>query len=139
MRWARPHPLSSRPRRSSPLRGAGLQRQRVQLGAHFGLKRLVDDLMLLHPRFAAKRFGEHGGGVMIAVAGEVADRHLGIGNTQLDQAFDLARIHRHGSLSHSVSDDMAAGIAAKSAFNAPGVRPAPRPYMPAASPRSARA
>src|SRR5206468_9312529 len=94
--------------------------------------------MLLHPRFAAKRFGEHGGGVVVAVAGEVADCHLGIRNTQLDQTLDLARIHRHGSLSHSVRRS-GLRFAAESASTAPGVRPAPRPCRPAASPRSARA
>src|SRR4029453_6124562 len=90
------------PRRASLLRRAGLQRERVQLAAHFGLERLIDDLVLLHPRFAAERFGKHGGGVMVAVAGEVADGHLGIGNTPLDQTLDPAPIHRHGSVSHSV-------------------------------------
>src|SRR5207247_474561 len=93
--------IASSPRRASSLRRAGLQRERVQLAAHFGLERLIDDLMLLHARFSAERFGEHGGGVMVAVAGEVADDHLGIGNTQLDQALDLACSHRHGSISHS--------------------------------------
>src|SRR5262245_21370370 len=95
--------------------------------------------MLLHPRFAAKRFGEHGGGVVVTVTGEVADRHLGIRNMQLDQTLDLARIHRHGSLSHSVSGEEPPPLAAESASTAPGVRPAHRPYRLAASPRSARA
>src|SRR5258708_2668312 len=90
--------------------------------------------MLLHPRFAAKRFGEHGGGVVVAVAREVADRYLGIWNTQLDQALDLARIHRHGSFSHSVFRRSGRRFAAENASNAPGVRPADRPYKPAASP-----
>jgi len=31
----------------SPLRDAGLQRQRMQLAAHFGLERVIDDLVLL--------------------------------------------------------------------------------------------
>ena len=38
----------------SGFRHAGLQRQRVQHAAHLSLQRLIDDLMLLHPRFAAK-------------------------------------------------------------------------------------
>jgi hypothetical protein len=32
---------------------------------------------------------------MIAIAGEIANPHLGIGNSHLDEALDLACIHRH--------------------------------------------
>src|SRR5215831_20808524 len=129
---------SSAPRRSSSLRRAGLQRKRMQLAAHFGLQGFIDDLMLLHPRFTAERFGKHGGGVMVAVAGEVADRHLGIGNTQLDQAFDLARSHRHGSVSHSILPRSVTDSPRKTP-QAQTVRALRRPYKPATSPRSARA
>src|SRR5580704_5165362 len=79
----------------SGFRRAGLQRQRMQLAAHFGLERLVDDLVLLDSGFAAKRFGDHGCGIMVAVAGEIADRHLGVRNARPDQAFDIVRSHCH--------------------------------------------
>ena len=39
---------------ASAVRCVGLQRQGVQLAAHFSLKRLIDDLMLLDARFAAE-------------------------------------------------------------------------------------
>jgi hypothetical protein len=35
---------------------------------------------------------------MVAVAGEVADRHLGIRDAGLDQALDLRGVHRHSVL-----------------------------------------
>src|SRR4029077_13568719 len=76
---------------------AGLQCQGMQLAAHLGLKRLVDDLVLLHPGLAAKRLGHHGGRVMVAVAGKIANRDLGVRDARLDQPLDLVRIHRHGS------------------------------------------
>src|SRR3954469_17885768 len=60
-----------------PLRGAGLQRQRVQLAAHVTLERLVNNLMLLRPRFAAERGRDHGRRIVVAVAGEVPDGDLG--------------------------------------------------------------
>src|SRR5438552_457127 len=57
---------------------------------------------------------------MVAVAGKIADGHLGIRDTPLDQTLDLARSHSHGILSR--------------AFRASGP-----PYRLGASPRSARA
>ncbi len=82
-------------------RCSGLQRQRMQFAAHLGLERVVHDLMLLHAGLAAKGLRQHGGGIVIAVAGEVADGHIGIGNARLDQSLDLARVHCHGNLSGS--------------------------------------
>src|SRR6202165_2193627 len=81
----------------SPLRDPGLERQRVERAAHLPLQGLVDQLMLLHPRLAAEGFGDHGGGIMIAVAGEVANGDLGVRDAALDQPLDLARVHRHGA------------------------------------------
>ena len=40
-------------RAASTVGRAGLQGQRVELAAHLGLERLVDDLVLLHARLAA--------------------------------------------------------------------------------------
>src|ERR1700733_5953409 len=68
----------------------------MELAAHFALERLVDDLVLLHPRLAAERLGNDGGGVMVAVAGEIADRHLGVRKPRPDQPLDVVRCHGHG-------------------------------------------
>ena len=38
---------------------------------------------------------------MVAVAGKIADRHLGVGNVDLDQPLDLGGVHRHRSLPQS--------------------------------------
>src|SRR5208282_6863431 len=82
---------------SSALRRAGLQRQRMQLAAHFALQRLIDDLVLPHSRLAAKGLGNDGRRVMVAVTGEIADRHLGVRNACPDQPLAIARSHRHGA------------------------------------------
>ena len=60
------------------------------------LQRLIDQLVLLHAGFAAKALGDHGRGIMVAVAGEVADRHLRVRDAALDQPLDFVGIHRHG-------------------------------------------
>src|SRR5579871_872345 len=70
----------------------------MQLAAHLALKRVVDDLMLLHPRFAAEGFGNDRGRVMVAVTREVAYRHLRIRNAGSDQPLDIACSHCHGRL-----------------------------------------
>ena len=44
----------ARPSHRLALGGAGLQGKRMQLAAHLGLERLIDDLVLLDPGFAAK-------------------------------------------------------------------------------------
>src|SRR5581483_2530113 len=69
----------------------------MQRAAHLPFQRLIDQLMLLHPRFAAKGFGDHRRGIVIAITGEVADRHIRIRDAALDQPLDLVCIHRHGS------------------------------------------
>src|SRR6516164_11233175 len=46
--------VSAHWRSLSALGGTGLQGKRVQLAAHFRLERVIDDLVLLHPRFPAK-------------------------------------------------------------------------------------
>src|SRR4029078_9884363 len=80
---------------SYSLRGCGgFERQRVQRPAHLAFQRVIHHLVLLHPRLAAKGLRDHGRRIMVAVAGEVLDAHLGIGNPLLDQLFDLC--HRHG-------------------------------------------
>src|SRR6516164_10850296 len=71
----------------------------MELAAHLAFERLVDDLVLLHPRLAPKRLRHHRGGIVVTVTGEIADRHLGVRDARLDQALDLVRIHRHGRVS----------------------------------------
>src|SRR5260370_7433140 len=67
--------------------------------AHLALQRLIDDLVLLDAGFAAERLRDHGRRIMVAVAGEVADRHLGVGNSRLDHRFDIMGVHRHSRIS----------------------------------------
>src|SRR4249920_1091904 len=62
------------PPAASAVGRAGLQGKRVELAAHLGLERLVDDLVLLHARLAAEGFGDDRCGVVVAVAGKIADR-----------------------------------------------------------------
>src|SRR5204862_6234920 len=85
-------------RNSSCRRGGGLQRQGMKLFTHPPFQRLIDHLMLLHPRFAGEAGGNDSGGIMIAIAAQILDRHLGVGNSLLNQALDFARIHRHAAI-----------------------------------------
>src|ERR1700694_4901331 len=84
---------------SLALRHPGLQRQRVEYAAHLPLQRLIDDLVLLDAGFAPERLRDHGRRVMIAVPGQIADRHLGVGYSRLDHRFDIVGVHRHSSIS----------------------------------------
>src|SRR6266567_2121371 len=58
---------------------AGLQRKRVQLVAHPAEQRLIDQLVLLDPGFAAERAGDDLRGIVIAVAAQILDRDLRVG------------------------------------------------------------
>src|SRR5262249_8384464 len=99
-----------------PVWDAGLQCQRMQLAAHFPLERGVNQLVLLHPGLTAKRLGDHGRRVVIAVTGEIANSYLRVGNARLDQPLDLLGVHRHSKLLPPYM-----------------VRSPPPPYRPAAS------
>ena len=57
---------------SSLLWSARLERERVQLAPHLLLERLVNDLVLLHARFSAKRLGKHGRRVVVPVARSIS-------------------------------------------------------------------
>src|SRR5260370_11552239 len=81
------------------LRHPGLQRQRVKHPAHLATQRLIDDLVLLDAGFAAERLRDHGSRIVVAIAGQIADRHLGVGYSRLDHRFDIAGVHRHSSIS----------------------------------------
>src|SRR5271170_6591314 len=45
----------------SACRQAGLKGERMELAAHFALQGVIDELVLLDPRLAPERFGDHGG------------------------------------------------------------------------------
>src|SRR4051794_6424003 len=69
--------------------------QCVKLSPYSPPERRIDSLVLpdsAHPREAA---ADDARGIMVAVAREVADRHLGVGNGHYDQPLDLGFGHRH--------------------------------------------
>jgi hypothetical protein len=51
--------------------------------------------VLLHTAFASKAFGYDRGGIMVAIASEIADFHVGVGDRLLDKALNFPGIHRH--------------------------------------------
>src|SRR5258708_6808395 len=67
-----------KPPRRSRLRYARLKGKRMQRAAHLPAQGFVHQLVLLHPRLAAERFGDHRRRIMVAVAGEIADGHRGV-------------------------------------------------------------
>ena len=50
---------------------------------------------VLHARLAAEGFRDHGRRIVVAIAGQIPDRHLGVGNRSLDHRFDIVGVHRH--------------------------------------------
>src|SRR6185312_14737982 len=76
-------------------RRAGLQSERMQHSAHLPLECLVDQLMLLHARLALERWRDDRRGIVVAVAREIPDRDLRIGDMRLDQTLDFDGIHGH--------------------------------------------
>src|SRR4051794_19369542 len=89
-------------------RRRGAQRQGVQLAAHPGAEGLVDDLVLLQARLAAERFRGDVRPVVVAVAREILDPDLGVGQAVLDQALDLGWAHRHRAAAPSQTSAPAA-------------------------------
>src|SRR6476620_10410342 len=80
----------------SPLgRRVGLEGKRVQRPAHLTFQRIINHLVLLDPRFAAKCLGDDGGGIVIAVPGKVVDRDQRIGKALLDQPLDVLSRNGH--------------------------------------------
>src|SRR5258706_4340869 len=73
----------------------GLQRQGVKLFAHPALQGLIDHLMLLDARLAREARRNDGCRIVIAIAAQILDRHVCVRDSLLDQALDLARVHRH--------------------------------------------
>src|SRR3984893_11701889 len=74
---------------------ARLERERVQPAPHLLLERIVNELVLLHAGFSAKRLRKHGRGDGCACASKVANLHFGIGTVPVDQPLDIVGLHRH--------------------------------------------
>src|SRR6516165_3846387 len=79
----------------SILGGTGLQCKRVKFVAHAATQCLIHHLMLLDPSLAPEGAGDDMRRIMIAIAAQVFDRDLSVGQAFLDQPFDHRRIHRH--------------------------------------------
>jgi hypothetical protein len=70
-----------------PFRQPSLQGKGVQRTPHLALQSVVNKLVLLNPRFATEALRQHGSGIVVAIAREVPNRDLGIGNAVLDELF----------------------------------------------------
>jgi hypothetical protein len=68
----------------------------VEHAAHAAFEGVVDHFVLGDAGFAFERGRDDVGGEMIAVAGEVADVDLGIGEFGFDEVFDVVGVHGHG-------------------------------------------
>src|SRR3954467_4557804 len=77
------------------IRHCGFELQCVKLSPYSPPKRGIDRLVLLYPAQPAKAAAHHARGIVVAVAGEVANAHVGVRNGRLDQPLDFARRHRH--------------------------------------------
>src|SRR5205085_10029106 len=58
-------------------------------------KRRISGLVLLDAGHSCKAAADHARSIMVAVAGQIADRHFGVRQARLDQSLDLGRGHRH--------------------------------------------
>lgn len=67
----------------------------MQHAPHAPPERVIDHLVLLHPAFALEGAAFHAGRIVIAVPGKIPDLDRGVRKLRLDQALDLARVHRH--------------------------------------------
>src|SRR5215469_7123378 len=86
--------------RSRPLRHGG-QLQGMQNAPHATTERAINHLVLLDLGFAGEGRGNHRGGIVVAVAGQVLDFDLRPRNALLDQANDLFGSHCHEIFSAS--------------------------------------
>src|SRR5512147_278886 len=77
------------------IRGARLQRKRVQRPTHVSLQRLIHHLVLLHTALAPELLRYDFGGIMVAVRRQLADRNPRIRQGRPDQALDVVGAHRH--------------------------------------------
>ncbi len=58
-------------------------------------ERAINHLMLLNPAFALEGGRNDQRGIMIAIAAQILDRDLRVGQTFLDQPLDRRRVQRH--------------------------------------------
>src|SRR4051794_23498714 len=72
-----------------------LELQCVKLSPYTAPKRRIDSLMLPDPAHSREAPADHARRIMIAVASEITDRHLGVRYGRRDQPLDLFRRHRH--------------------------------------------
>ena len=68
----------------------------MEFAAHAPAKGVEDQLVLGHAGLARKGTRHDVGRVVVAIAGQVGDRHLGIGQGPPDQMLDIGGVHRHG-------------------------------------------
>src|SRR3954447_6953517 len=77
------------------VRHCGFELQCVKLTPNAPPERGIDGLMLLDAAEPGEALADHARGIMVAVAGEIADGHVGVRDGHLDECLDLARRHRH--------------------------------------------
>ncbi|MDA4629741.1 hypothetical protein NZA98_01190, partial [Escherichia coli] len=67
----------------------------MQDAPHIALERIIDHLVLLNARLAAKTLGDDFRGIVITIACQIANGHLRVRNRVLDHFLDVARVHSH--------------------------------------------
>src|SRR5206468_2015532 len=77
------------------IRHCGFELQCVKLSPYSSPERGIDRLMLPDAAQPREAPAHHACGIMVAVAGKIADRHFGVGDRRLDQPLDLFGGHRH--------------------------------------------
>src|SRR5438309_3039265 len=77
------------------LRHCGFELQCVKLSPYTPRKRGINGLMLLDAAHSLEAAASDTRGIMVTVAGEIADGHFGVRDRRLDQPLDLACCHRH--------------------------------------------
>src|SRR5690606_10868308 len=82
-------------RYAGSLRRRRLQSEGVELSPHPPLQCLVNHLVLLHAVLSGEGSRHDMARVVVAVAAEILDRDLRVGQGGLDQPLDLTRVHRH--------------------------------------------
>src|SRR5512139_1736883 len=76
-------------------RRCGFKLQRMKFAAHPATQGLVDKLVLPDAIQARELLRNHPGGVMIAIASEIANLNLGIGNCCSNERLDILCGHWH--------------------------------------------
>lgn len=68
----------------------------MKLAAHPPLESCIHHLMLLYTRFAAEGFSNDGRGIMVTIAGKIADLDIGIRKGVTEERLNIFRTHCHG-------------------------------------------